>query len=250
MRETCCRADAVAIFRPARKDRGRGSMEAGERRIEKAYAEERLWLGGNSAIPAIVNGVSKLRGLAKAALAEGAGTAPIVRAVSCYETRRASERDRDSSSGGTRRERSRERRRERAERASQAAVKQADPGCSFLLVLFLLLLSVRPVVLVFSFFCCFPSHGSCHAGDRAESKPPMCLARPPAVGLLPRGLWPLFSSLQPPRSLSSLCPASTGLFPLPRGRLQRGSFSAWARIDRRSSRAPEFSYAVPSRRNR
>lgn len=54
-----------------------------------------LSLGGNSVIPAIVNGVSKLCGLAKAALAEGAGTAPIVRAVSCYETRRASQRDRE-----------------------------------------------------------------------------------------------------------------------------------------------------------
>lgn len=98
-------------------------------------------------------------------------------------------------------------------------------------------------VLVFSFFCCFPSRGSCHAGDRAESKPPMCLARPPAVGLLPRGLCPLlFSSTT--IFLPSLSSSFSLLFipsrfhqrwcPLRRCRLQRGS--DWAHIDLRSSR--------------
>lgn len=226
------------------------SIDGAKRRERTGMQKRRLSLGGNSVIPAIVNGVSKLCGLAKAALAEGAGTAPIVRAVSCYETRRASQRDREvhpseeprakdfSECKEDRRWQSRESR-ESQPGGGQTGRPRLFPPRSFPSV------SLRSSrgVLVFSFFCCFPSRGSCHAGDRAESKPPMCLARPPAVGLLPRGLCPLlFSSTTiflPSLSSSFSFPFIPSRFhqrwcPLRRCRLQRGS--DWAHIDLRSSR--------------
>ena len=165
-------------------------------------------------------------GLAEAALAEGAGTAPIVRAVSCYETRRASrerngELPREEKMAEWREHRERERERERG---SQTAVKQAQTQASFSPRSFpsasLRSSRVRATVCASSFlsFVAFLRAGLAQPGDRAESKPPYVPGRGPlAVGLLPRGLCPLLSSLQRPSSLpllslspfSSLCSTSS-----------------------------------------
>ena len=127
-------------------------------------------------------------GLAEAALAEGAGTAPIVRAVSCYETRRASRerngelpREEKMAEWREHREREREREREAARRRSN----RHRPKLPFLLVLFLLPLSVRPVfvprcvprllfLLLLSFARVLPSRGTVPSQNHL-----MCLAEAP-----------------------------------------------------------------------
>ena len=164
----------------------------------------------------------------------------------------------------------------------QTAVKQADPG-SFLLVLFLLLLSVRPAVcsssLSFVAFLCtrvLPCRGPCRVKTTYAR-----LARPPAVGLLPRGLCPLlFSSTRRYFRLSCSCSFLLSLF-FSLSYSAKSSFPSKCslffvlvdcnkallllllfffffffffclslHIDLRSSQAAEFSYAAPSRRNR
>lgn len=159
----------------------------------------------NSGIPAIVDGVSKLCGLAKVALAEGAGTAPIVRAVSCYETRQARQRNGKDRAMEKEKQRGTERDTQAVEqRASQPGGGQTSrprlfPPRSFPSS------SSSFILLAFSFFCCFPSHGSCHAGGPCRvkttyvpgeapgsrsvaSRPtasPLSLSLPPTVSLAP-----------------------------------------------------------------
>lgn len=129
-----------------------------------------------------------------------ASTAPIVRAVSCYETRRAGEREserecvrvreaeemseRESEREKEAKENGREKTRRRGSRAaSQAAVKQADSGPSLSvsrLFPFFLPSPSPPSLVAFLRARALPCRGPrCAAPCRAKSKPPMRLAEAP-----------------------------------------------------------------------
>lgn len=172
-----------------------------------------------------------------------AGTAPIVRAVSCYETRRAGER----ASKSERRARARARGRGKEKRetrenggenetkrgsraASQAAVKQADSGPS-LSVSRLLFPSSSPPSLV-AFLRTGPVVSGTVPRCAVPSQNYLCAwPKPPAVGLSPRGLSSPHRDLPP--------------FP-PNSRISaraRARSLAGARLDLRSTRPLNLSYA-------